>query len=148
MFLAILKFMIMRKNIQNRVRSGIQVSSSCIYLNPGKNIDMGKLSRDKFLQVVTAIREFLQAVDTYQKIIQLNDEDKDNLLSLQCKIAGTKEIGCLFLLLLRQYNGKLQSRQYLQDLILTNHIYLLFLDNISKLREVKPKLSLMEHLKR
>lgn len=109
---------------------------------------MGKLSRDKFLQVVTAIREFLQAVDTYQKIIQLNDEDKDNLLSLQCKIAGTKEIGCLFLLLLRQYNGKLQSRQYLQDLILTNHIYLLFLDNISKLREVKPKLSLMEHLKR
>jgi hypothetical protein len=38
-----------------------------------------------YLQVVTAIREFIQAVDSYKKITHLNVEDKQHLLELQCK---------------------------------------------------------------
>ncbi|KAK9879710.1 hypothetical protein WA026_006770 [Henosepilachna vigintioctopunctata] len=98
--------------------------------------------------IVTAIREFLQAVETYQKIIHLNDEDRDNLMKLQLQIADTEEIGSLFLLLLRRYNCKFQSRQYLQDLILTNHNYLMFLDNVSKINNATTKFNLMIHLKK
>ncbi|KAL3281157.1 hypothetical protein HHI36_004375 [Cryptolaemus montrouzieri] len=97
--------------------------------------------------VVTAIREFLQAVETYQKMIHLSDEDRNYLLKLQLQIAETQELGSLFILLLRQYNFRLQSKQYLQDVILTNHNFLMFLDNASKGDNV-PKISLMEHLKK
>ncbi|XP_062705699.1 protein timeless isoform X5 [Aedes albopictus] len=80
--------------------------------------------------VVTAIREFLQAVDTYKKSSHLTREDKDKLKLLQLQICATEDLRCLFVLLLRCYNPSVQSRQYLQDLIVTNHILLLFLDGV------------------
>lgn len=36
----------------------------------------------------------------------------------------------MFVLLLRCYNPALQSKQYLQDLIVTNHMLLMLLDNV------------------
>ncbi|PSN50864.1 Protein timeless [Blattella germanica] len=85
--------------------------------------------------VVTAIREFVQAVDTYKKITHL------------MQIGATEDLKCLFILLLRQYNPHIQNKQYLQDLIVTNHILLLFLDNVSKLPEYKGNTNLMDHIK-
>lgn len=80
--------------------------------------------------VVTAIREFLQALDTYKKSSHLTKEDKDKLKLLQLQICATEDLRCLFVLLLRCYNPTVQSRQYLQDLIVTNHILLLLLDGV------------------
>lgn len=57
-------------------------------------------------------------------------EDKDKLKLLQLQICATEDLRCLFVLLLRCYNPSVQSRQYLQDLIVTNHILLLFLDGV------------------
>lgn len=78
-------------------------------------------------------------------MIHLNAEEKSNLLKLQIRISETNDLKCLFLLLLRQYNPNIQSKQYLQDLILTNHNYLLFLDNIAKAKEQAT--TVMDHLK-
>uniref|UniRef100_A0A182K6R2 Timeless n=1 Tax=Anopheles christyi TaxID=43041 RepID=A0A182K6R2_9DIPT len=83
--------------------------------------------------VVTAIREFLQALDTYKKSTHLTKEDKEKLKLLQLQISGTEDLRCLFVLLLRCYNPNIQSRQYLQDLIVTNHTLLLLLDGVREL---------------
>ncbi|KAJ4443901.1 hypothetical protein ANN_05688 [Periplaneta americana] len=104
--------------------------------------------------VVTAIREFIQAVDTYKKITHLTREDREHLLELQyiyllfsVQIGATEDLKCLFVLLIRQYNPSIQNKQYLQDLIVTNHILLLFLDNVTKLPEYKGNTNLLEHIK-
>jgi timeless len=39
------------------------------------------------------------------------------------------DLRSVFVLLLRQYNPNMQSKQFLQDLIATNHILLLFLES-------------------
>lgn len=97
-------------------------------------------------KVVTAIREFMQALETYQKMMHLNEEDRISLTILQKQISQMEELKCLFLLLLRQYNPNYQSKQYLQDLILTNHHYLLFMDQIAK-DEPNYSNQMMDHLK-
>lgn len=105
------------------------------------------------LKVVTAIKEFLEAIESYKKISHLSEENKNTLIRLQIQISFTDNIKCLLLLLICHYNPEVQSKQYLQDLIITNHILLLFLDNTSQLQEFKckkrkPELNIVEeHLK-
>ncbi|XP_055711913.1 protein timeless isoform X2 [Phlebotomus papatasi] len=97
--------------------------------------------------VVTAIREFLQALDTYKKISHLNDEDKEHLRFLQLQIGATEDLKCLFMLLLGRFNPELQSKQYLTDLIVTNHILLLLLEGVAKFPEHKGSTKMLEHIK-
>lgn len=85
-------------------------------------------------------------METYQKLIHVSEEDRAQLQKLQMKIYETQDLKNLFLLLLRQYDPNIQSKQYLQDLIITNHNYLLFLDNMAKIQK-HPTESVMEHLK-
>lgn len=96
--------------------------------------------------VVTAIREFLQALDIYKKSSHLSAEDKEHIQLLQQQIAGTENLRHLFVLLLRCYKASIQSRQYLQDLVITNHILLTLLDNVSKQDEPKVEINLVEHI--
>ncbi|XP_070496942.1 protein timeless isoform X3 [Chironomus tepperi] len=96
--------------------------------------------------VVTAIREFLQALEVYKRSNHLSAEDKDHILNLQTQICCTEDLRHLFVLLLRCYNPNLQSRQYLQDLIVTNHILLLLLDNVTKQSEKKCNVKMQEHI--
>ena len=96
--------------------------------------------------MVTAIREFLQALDIYKKITHLNQEDKEYLKFLQLQITAAEDIKYLFILLLRRYNPKLQSKQYLQDLIVTNHILLMLLDNVTKLPEYRGTTKMTKHI--
>ncbi|CAG9813992.1 unnamed protein product [Phaedon cochleariae] len=96
--------------------------------------------------VVTALREFLQGIEAYQKMIHLSDNDRNHLETLRRQIVQTQDIKMLFILLLRQYNPNIQSRQYLQDLILTNHNFLLFLDK-SDVQTEKNPINLMIHMK-
>ncbi|XP_065357029.1 protein timeless isoform X2 [Calliphora vicina] len=82
--------------------------------------------------VVTAIREFLQAIETYKKVTHLSDEDRERLRLLQLQISSTEDLRNLFVLLLRRFNPSLHTKQYLQDLVVTNHILLLILDGVTK----------------
>lgn len=95
--------------------------------------------------MVTALREFLQGVETYQKMIHLSDNDKECLTKLQGQISKMDDLKMLFVLLLKQYNPNIQSKQYLQDLIITNHNFLLFLD--SKSKDQQHICNMTEHLK-
>lgn len=69
------------------------------------------------------------------------------ILFFPVKIGGTEDLKCLFVLLIQQYNPNIHNKQYLQDLIITNHILLLFLDNVYKLPEYKGNTNLMDHIK-
>lgn len=96
---------------------------------------------------VTAIREFLQAVETYKKISHLTTEDKQYLKSLQLHIASTSDLRNLFVLLMRRFNPSIQSKQYLQDLIVTNHLFLLQLDCAVKMPEFKGDFRMDDHVR-
>uniref|UniRef100_A0A182MZ03 Timeless n=1 Tax=Anopheles dirus TaxID=7168 RepID=A0A182MZ03_9DIPT len=97
--------------------------------------------------VVTAIREFLQALDTYKKSTHLTQEDKEKLKLLQIQISCTEDLRCLFVLLLRCYNPTIQSRQYLQDLIVTNHTLLLLIDGVRELSTDGAPGEMLGHIK-
>lgn len=97
--------------------------------------------------VVTAIREFLQALEVYKKSSHLSAEDKERIHMLQTQIGCCEDLRRLFVLLLRCYNPVLQSKQYLQDLVVTNHILLVLLDKVSKQASPKCDINLEEHVK-
>lgn len=97
--------------------------------------------------VVTAVREILQALDSYKKINHLSQEDKNSLRILQLQIASTKDLKLMFVLLLRKYNPSIQSKQYLQDLIVTNHMLLFLFDNVSNMPEFKGNFKITDHIK-
>ena len=90
---------------------------------------------------MTAIREFLQVVDAYSKFPHVATADKAHLLELREQIEATGDLRNLLLMLIRRYDHKLQSKQYLQDLVVTNHVCLLFLDGCEN-----TSFSLTEHL--
>lgn len=87
--------------------------------------------------VITAIREFIYSLEVYNKFTHLSTEDKEYLKSLRIKIANTSDLKNLFVLLLRSYVPTLHNKQYLQDLVTTNHQLLLLLDDVGKMQEYK-----------
>lgn len=99
------------------------------------------------LQVVTAIREFLQALNTYKNIGHLSSNDIEYIRLLQLEISVTEDLKQLFILLIRNYKPTIQSKQYLQDLIVTNHILLLIPDSVSgEESNQDAKIKLKEHI--
>lgn len=82
--------------------------------------------------MVTAIAEFIDAIDCYQKMVHLNRKDRFYLKTLQEEICKTSDLPLVFLFLLRQFDSNVQSRLYLKDLISTNHKLLLFLERGGK----------------
>ncbi|KAL9926398.1 timeless isoform 2-T2 [Glossina fuscipes fuscipes] len=81
---------------------------------------------------VTAIREFVQAIETYKKVTHLSEDDREHLRHLQAQISGAEDLRNLFVLLIRRFNPNLQNKQYLQDLVVTNHVLLLILDSVTR----------------
>ncbi|XP_031342819.1 protein timeless-like isoform X2 [Photinus pyralis] len=95
--------------------------------------------------VVTAIREFIQSLQKYDETKHLSNSDHARLLILQRQMIELEELRNFFLLLLRHYNFDHHSNAYLEDIIVTNHHYLLLLDKMSKTEGVKVKIK--DHLK-
>lgn len=79
--------------------------------------------------IVTSIRELLQAISAYKKIKHNNWQDNEYLDNIHRAISETEDLRCLFVLLLRQFNPTIHSKQYLRDIIVTNHILLTFIEN-------------------
>ncbi|XP_063617783.1 protein timeless-like isoform X1 [Cydia splendana] len=97
--------------------------------------------------VVTAIREFVQAIEVYKNFPHICTVDKDALITLQNKMCETDELRLLLVLLLRHYNPKYHSKQYLQDLVVTNHILLTFLDSAMRNPNYTGSTDIVEHIK-
>ncbi|CAH2104707.1 unnamed protein product [Euphydryas editha] len=97
--------------------------------------------------VVTAIREFMQAIEVYKKSAHICNDDKEALHKLQMKMCETEELRSLFVLLLRLYNPRYHSKQYLQDLIVTNHILLILIDNVVKMPDYKGEINMIDHIR-
>lgn len=70
----------------------------------------------------------------------------DYIRVLQFQISNTDDLKHLFILLLRTFNSSVQSKQYLQDLIVTNHILLLMCDEVAKFPEHIGNMKLMGHM--
>lgn len=67
---------------------------------------------------MAAIREFVRAIHMYMNHIEMTQEDRSVLMALQDRMCETDELRSLFVLLLRHYNPKHQTKQYLQVVIL------------------------------
>ncbi|XP_063636131.1 protein timeless-like [Cydia splendana] len=106
-----------------------------------------KLSSRRLHLVVTAIRELVQAIEMYKKFPHISTGDKDALITLQNKMCETDELRSLLLLLLRHNNPKYNSKQYLQDLVVTNHILLTFLDGAMKNPNYTGSTDIVEHIR-
>ncbi|XP_041978876.1 protein timeless isoform X2 [Aricia agestis] len=95
---------------------------------------------------VTAIREFVQAIDVFKKAAHVGDGDKGELFKLQLQMCETEQLRSLMVLLLRYYNPKHHSKQYLQDIIVTNHILLMCLDTVMRSSDYKGT-TMVEHIR-
>lgn len=96
---------------------------------------------------VTAIREFLHAIETYKKISHLRKEDLHYLMRLESQIASSDDLRNLFILLLRRFNPSIHSKQYLQDVIVTNHKLLILLDRVSGSTETGNFFIMRDHIR-
>ncbi|XP_055915842.1 protein timeless isoform X3 [Eupeodes corollae] len=95
--------------------------------------------------LVTAIREFLQAIETYKRVTHLSEADRNHLHRLQIQISTSEDIRNLFVLLLRNFNPNLHTKQYLQDLIITNHMLLQILDGMTK-SDANVNIKMIDHI--
>lgn len=80
-------------------------------------------------KVITAIREFMQAIEGYNKNPRFNNDSKEKLKILQIKMCETEDLRSMLILLLRHFNPKYHSKQYLQ----VWNIYTKYLDKFPRL---------------
>lgn len=78
--------------------------------------------------------------------IDITQDDKAYLHELTIQISNTDGLQCMFVMLMRRYDSKLHSQQYLQDVIVTNHKLLELLDEASKFSDNEGKLKLKDHI--
>merc|ERR1712223_1906504 len=79
--------------------------------------------------VVTALREFIQALQTYANFTHFTEGDKTQLTQIRVAVCSMRDLRQLFLLLIRHYNPSIQTRQYLNDVICANHVLLVLIEN-------------------
>merc|ERR1719491_1883711 len=79
--------------------------------------------------VVTALREFIQTLQTYSNFTHFSEADKAQLNRIQIAVCSMRDLRQLFLLLIRHYNPAIQTRQYLNDVICANHVLLVLIEN-------------------
>ena len=77
---------------------------------------------------VTAIREYLQALETYSRLTHLCVEDRDRIMAIHSSLPFIRDLRQAFLLQLRHYNPVIQSRHYLRDIITSNHVLILTIE--------------------
>jgi len=77
---------------------------------------------------VTAIREYLQALETYSRLTHLCAEDRNTIMAIHSALPLIRDLRQAFLLQLRHYSPVIQSRHYLRDIITSNHVLILTIE--------------------
>jgi timeless protein len=106
---------------------------------------------------VTAIRQFLLVMEMYSKGVcwtspQVESDDSQGcetyIRQLHSFLPAMKDLHQAFILLLRQYNPKVQDGHYLRDVIATNHFLLVTLERAAGVPAYGgSSVDLKEHLK-
>ena len=98
--------------------------------------------------VVTALREFINTLSSYNDINFLTEFDKNYLQTIDLQSSYIKGLRQLMNILIRSFNQDFQSLQYLSDLIVCNHMLLLKLEKcVSQVEYSGPEFNLIEHMK-
>lgn len=107
---------------------------------------------------VTAIREYLQALETYSRLgvagnsqgngssSQQGSEERERICQLRGYLPAIRDLRQLFLLQLRHFNPVIQSRRYLRDVITANHVLLLTLERAAQQSVYGASFDLRQHL--
>ncbi|XP_057372867.1 protein timeless-like [Daphnia carinata] len=102
---------------------------------------------------VTAIREFLQALETYSRLGGSQTGGKgqtqgyeERIVQLRGYLPAIRDLRQLFLLQLRHFNPIIQSRRYLRDVITANHVLLLTLERAAQQSSYGQSFDLRQHL--
>lgn len=128
------------KIISYIVYEGVSICEQVELNSQQKGNDLKPYLRRMHL-VITAIREFLQALESYKNVSGLTEDDMTHLTVLRAKICSCTDLPNLFILLLRRFNPSMHSKQYLLDVIITNHLLLLTLDDKSCAFDLKEHLT-------
>lgn len=65
---------------------------------------------------------------------------------LTLQISELTGLQCLFVMLLRNFNTNIHAKQYLQDVIVTNHVLLVLLDEASKYDDYRGSVKMQDHI--
>ncbi|XP_046633334.1 protein timeless-like isoform X2 [Daphnia pulicaria] len=98
---------------------------------------------------VTAIQEYLQAVETYSRSGAENSPSQmhEERISQICGyLPAIRDLCLLFLLQLRHFDPSIQSRYYLCDIIKANHVLLLTLERATPQPTTGTNFDLRQHL--
>lgn len=82
--------------------------------------------------IVKAICEIVRTLNVYACAAHLNDDDIKYIRGEQLKISHSDELKQLFALLIGSFNVLRQSKQYLKDLIVANHVLFLLADFVDE----------------
>ncbi|XP_022248299.1 protein timeless-like [Limulus polyphemus] len=123
---------------------GVSMCEELQLLYKSQQIDLRPLLRRMHL-LVTALREMIFTVDCYcHKPIPRRE--KLVFQNLRGKLVRMKDLRQLFLLLIRNYSHDVHTKQYLADVITTNHSLFLLLDRAVNDEDIHEKFDLLDHL--
>jgi timeless protein len=123
-------------------------------LNQQPPVDLKPGQRRLHLSV-TAILEYLKALETYTGDDSFNSDsgssrdsnEHENIYKLRSCLPAIHDLRQLFLLRLRHLKPSIQGRRYLSDVIRTNHVLLLMLEQIACQSYYGASFDLGQHLK-
>jgi len=98
---------------------------------------------------VTAIREYLQALETYSRLTHLCDEDRKTIMTIHSALPLIRDLRQVFVMQLRHFNPAIQSRHYLRDIITSNHVLILTIERakaVPNMATSKGSFDIHEHL--
>ena len=93
---------------------------------------------------VTAIREYLQALQTYSRLG--SKVEQTGVTQLLDYLPAIRDLRQLFLMHLRQFDPNIQSRKHLRDVITANHVLLLTLERAAQQSSYSMQFDLRQHL--
>lgn len=73
-------------------------------------------------------------------------DDKSHLHLLTLQVTELTGLQCLFVMLLRNFKSNIHTKQYLQDVIVTNHMLLVLLDEASKYDDYRGSVKMKDHI--
>lgn len=82
--------------------------------------------------IVQAICGIVRTLNTYASAVHLSDDDVKCIRAVQLKISQSAELKQLFAMLIGGFNVARQSKQYLTDLIVANHVLFLLADFVDE----------------
>ncbi|XP_076312496.1 protein timeless-like [Tachypleus tridentatus] len=123
---------------------GVSMCEELQLLYKSQQFDLKPILRRMHL-LVTALREMISTVDCYcHKSIPRRE--KLVYENLRGKLVRMKDLRQLFLLLIRNYTHDVHTKQYLVDVITTNHSLFLLLEQAVNDEDIYEKFDLLDHL--